>query len=136
MTRKTTAATQKPLFGSPLSVLNVGLASFADAIGRAGGQAAQVDWKPAAGGDRAVTDALARLVNEPSIEAANKQACEAYLAAQPMLAGVGVGLFGTLEEASRMSRAEATFSPSMSAAERERHLTRWRTAVRRATLSA
>ncbi len=89
MTRKT-IATSKPLFGSKLSVLNVGLASFADAIERAGGEATQVDWKPAAGGDAAIADALARLVNAPSVEAANNDACEAYLAAQPMLAGVGV----------------------------------------------
>jgi hypothetical protein len=90
MTRKAKDPTSKPLFGSALSVLNVGLASFAEAIGRAGGNATQVEWRPAAGGDAAVADALARIVNDPRIEAANKQACDAYLAAQPMLAGVGV----------------------------------------------
>ena len=88
--RKAAVTTSKPLFGSKLSVLNVGLASFADAIAHAGGEATQVEWRPAAGGDAAVADALARLVNDARIEAANKQACDAYLAAQPMLAGVGV----------------------------------------------
>ncbi|HEY5862571.1 MAG TPA: DUF1116 domain-containing protein [Casimicrobiaceae bacterium] len=89
MKRRTPGAVD-PLLGSRLSVLNVGLASFADAIERAGGDATQVDWKPAAGGDPAIAGALARLVNAPAVEAANKEACEAYLAAQPMLAGVGV----------------------------------------------
>src|SRR4051812_39439978 len=80
----------KPLFETQLSVLNVGLASFADAIVQAGGNAAQVAWKPPANGDAAIGAALARLVNAPAIEAANNEACEAYLAAQPMLSGVGV----------------------------------------------
>ena len=90
MREKKTAAPMKPLFGSALSVLNVGLASFAEEIVRAGGSATQVTWQPAAGGDTAIGAALARLVNAPAIEAANKQACDAYLAAQPMLAGIGV----------------------------------------------
>ena len=87
MMRKTT---NKPLFETDLSVLNVGLASFAEAIVRAGGSASQVTWKPPANGDTATGAALARLLNAPAIERANKEACDAYLAAQPMLAGVGV----------------------------------------------
>jgi glycerol kinase len=51
-----------------------------------------------------------------------------------MLAGVGVGLFARLEDASRMARAEATFSPSMAESDRALHVARWRAAVRRATL--
>jgi len=80
----------KPLFSTELSVLNVGLASFADAIVHAGGSATQVTWTPPASGDPEIGAALARLVNSPAIEAANDRACEAYLTAQPMLAGVGV----------------------------------------------
>jgi hypothetical protein len=80
----------KPLFGNTLSVVNVGLASFADAIVRAGGAATQVTWQPAASGDAAIGAALARLVNAPAIETANDAACDAYLAAQPMLAGIAV----------------------------------------------
>lgn len=87
--RKTTPLPMKPLFGTQLSVLNVGLASFTEAMVLAGGNATQVAWKPPANGDAAIGAALARLVNAPAIEAANNQACEAYLAAQPMLAGIG-----------------------------------------------
>ncbi len=80
----------KPLFSTDLSVLNVGLASFADAIVHTGGRATQIAWMPPANGDATAGAALARLVNAPAIEAANNQACDAYLTAQPMLAGVGV----------------------------------------------
>jgi len=79
-----------PLFSTELSVLNVGLASFADAIARAGGKATHVAWAPPASGDAATGAALACLVNHPAIEAANEKASEAYLSAQPTLVGVGV----------------------------------------------
>jgi len=71
-------------------VLNVGLAAFAESIARAGGKVTQIEWAPPAGGDRAVGLALARLVNHPVVEAANRKAFAAYLAAQPMLQGVGI----------------------------------------------
>src|SRR5205823_33278 len=41
-------------------------------------------------GDRRVGEALAHLVNDAKIEAANAQAVERYLAAQPRLSGIGV----------------------------------------------
>jgi hypothetical protein len=78
------------LFGRPLSVLNAGIASFADAIVQRGGAATRLEWAPPAGGDRAVGMALARLVNHPTMEAANTKAAERYLAAQPRLEGIGV----------------------------------------------
>jgi hypothetical protein len=77
------------LFGQPLSVLNVGLASFADAIEKHGGAATRLDWAPPAAGERKACDALAALVGHPGIEAANAQAVERYLAAQPKLVGIG-----------------------------------------------
>src|SRR5262249_38709479 len=40
--------------------------------------------------DRAVGMALARLVNHPTVEAANTKSAERYLAAQPRLEGIGV----------------------------------------------
>ena len=46
--------------GKPLSVLNEGIGSFADAIVAARGAATQLEWAPPAGGDRAVGMALAR----------------------------------------------------------------------------
>ncbi|HYM30997.1 MAG TPA: DUF1116 domain-containing protein [Candidatus Cybelea sp.] len=78
------------LFTDALQVLNVGLSSFADSIGEAGGTALQIEWTPPAQGDRAAGTALAQLVNRPDVEAANRQAFAAYLAAQPVLEGVGV----------------------------------------------
>jgi hypothetical protein len=78
------------LFGKPLSVLNEGVGSFADAIVQRGGEATRLEWAPPAGGDRAVGTALARLVNHPTVETANAKAAERYLAAQPRLEGVAV----------------------------------------------
>ncbi|HZO04253.1 MAG TPA: DUF1116 domain-containing protein, partial [Burkholderiales bacterium] len=78
------------LFATPLSVLNVGLASFADAIVQRGGAATRIEWAPPANGDAAVGSALARLVNEAKVESANAQAAERYLAAQPRLEGIGI----------------------------------------------
>jgi hypothetical protein len=70
--------------------LNVGLSSFAEAISYAGGKVTQIEWTPPAAGDDVVGRALAHLVNHPVVEAANRKAFDAYLAAQPRLEGVGV----------------------------------------------
>ncbi len=77
------------LFEEELQVVNVGLPAFADAIRAAGGSALQVDWQPPGPGDPAVARKLAPLINEPRIEAANRKAFDAYLAAQPVLEGIG-----------------------------------------------
>jgi Protein of unknown function (DUF1116) len=77
------------LFEEELQVVNLGLPAFADAIRAAGGSALQVDWQPPGQGDPAVARKLARLINEPRIEAANREAFEAYLAAQPVLEAIG-----------------------------------------------
>ncbi|MBM3567424.1 MAG: DUF1116 domain-containing protein [Alphaproteobacteria bacterium] len=79
-----------PLLSAPLSVLNVGVGSFADAIASQGGTATRIDWTPPAQGDRAAGMALARLVNHPRIEAANAKAYRKLVAAQPRLIGIGV----------------------------------------------
>jgi len=78
------------LFRQDLKVVNVGLASFAESIRAAGGQAIQVEWAPPAQGDRAIGMALAALINRSNIEAANRKAFAAYLASQPVLEGIGV----------------------------------------------
>jgi hypothetical protein len=77
------------LFRQAPEVLNVGIASFSEAISRAGGAVTQIEWAPPAEGDRAVGRALARLVNDPAVEAANRAAYKAFLATQPVLAGIG-----------------------------------------------
>ena len=90
------------LFGRPLSVLNEGLSSFADAIEQRGGAATRLEWAPPAGGDRKVGGALAKLINHPAIEAANAKATELYLAAQPRLEGIGVAREVLAEMGQRM----------------------------------
>ena len=64
------------LFGQPLSVLNVGLASFADAIEKRGRAATRLEWVPPAAGERMACDALAALVGDAGIEAANAAVME------------------------------------------------------------
>jgi hypothetical protein len=78
------------LFQEELAVLNVGLGSFADEIVQAGGKAMKITWAPPGGGDPAVGKALARLVNDPKIDAANQKAFAAYLAADPTLVGIAL----------------------------------------------
>jgi hypothetical protein len=75
----------KKLFEQDLSVVNVGLQSFADNIAHAGGSATQLTWAPPAGADAALGWTLAGLVGDPRIEAANRTSYERYLAAQPRL---------------------------------------------------
>ncbi len=77
------------LFGEPLEVVNVGLASFADNIRDSGGSATQVDWRPPGDGDAALARSLAELVGSADVEAANRVAFERYLGARPVLTGVG-----------------------------------------------
>ena len=49
------------LFRSELIVVNVGPKSFADVLVKQGYHTLQVDWKPAAGGDRQMEELLAYL---------------------------------------------------------------------------
>jgi len=78
------------LFGEGQRIVNVGLQSFAESIVAGGGKAVQVDWTPPAGGDRVAGWSLAQLLDHPEVERANEKAYAAYLAAQPVLVGIGV----------------------------------------------
>jgi glycerol kinase len=49
-----------------------------------------------------------------------------------MLAGIGAGIFATPEDAARLSKTAATFTPTMGAVDREAALSRWQSALRRA----
>jgi hypothetical protein len=73
------------LLGERLHVVNVGLSSFADSIREAGGSVMDVDWRPPAEGDAETGRRLARLMNLPAVEEANRKAFQAYLDAQPVL---------------------------------------------------
>ena len=75
------------LFGAELSVINVGLSQFAGAVDAAGAPVADVAWTPP-GGAAETAQALARLVNDAAVAAANETAFARYLAAQPTLVGV------------------------------------------------
>src|SRR5260221_10899914 len=72
------------------TIVNVGLSSFADTVAQSGSSVARVEWTPPAAGDRDIGLALARLVNHPDVEAANRKAFELYLQSQPVLVGIGV----------------------------------------------
>jgi len=76
------------LFGEPLAVVNVGVGSFADNVRDAGAPVVPVEWRPPADGEREVADALAALVANPAVEAANRRAFDRYRAARPALVGV------------------------------------------------
>ena len=76
------------LFDEQLHVINIGLASFADSITEAGGSVTNVDWKPPAEGSHDAGIKLAKTVNHPLIEAANKKAFSQFMGAQPNLVGV------------------------------------------------
>jgi hypothetical protein len=76
------------LFEQDLQVINVGLSSFAESIQQTGGKSLQLDWRPPASGNREIGMKLARLVNDPQVEAANRLAHERFLSAQPVLMGV------------------------------------------------
>ena len=78
------------LFQEGQRIINVGLQSFTDSIVSAGGKSVQVDWTPPAGGNRAAGWSLAQLLNHPVVERANEKAYATFLAAQPVLAGIGI----------------------------------------------
>jgi hypothetical protein len=78
------------LFQSTLHVVNIGLSSFADSIRDAGGKVTHLDWKPPAVGNQETGFNLAKLINHPIVENANKIAFAKFLKAQPVLIGVGI----------------------------------------------
>ncbi len=85
------------LFGAELSVVNVGLASFAADLRSAGGSAVDVDWRPPAGGDPALLAALDACLGadgavRADIAAATRQSVERLLAARPTIVGIGTAL--------------------------------------------
>ena len=80
------------LFLGNLSVVNLGLESFAQNFSSAGVPVVQVDWKPPAGGDSkglAALDAIA-LSSKVDIDKANEEAVSRVLAAKPTVVGIGV----------------------------------------------
>jgi hypothetical protein len=68
---------------SPISVVNVGLAGFADELRAQGVPVAQVDWRPPAGGDAGLIDILSRLYT-PEVEAANAETLRRLTGSRPL----------------------------------------------------
>jgi len=79
------------LFQQDLSVVNLGLASFAENLAANGAEAVQLDWKPPAGGNKAMLAALDRIERSAvDVDAANRKVAEIILKGKPMLVGIGV----------------------------------------------
>lgn len=88
------ARTPSTLFPDGLRAVNVGLAMFAEPLPAHGATVVGLEWRPPADGDRDLGLLLARLEDDPEdrigrrIAAANADALERLLAAQPMLIDV------------------------------------------------
>ncbi len=52
------------LFKQELKVINIGLLSFKESLDDVGVKVIQVDWRPPAGGDEEVMDALKKLLGK------------------------------------------------------------------------
>lgn len=76
------------LFEQQLSVVNVGLPSFAKAIEEAKAPVVHLDWSPPAQGDRVVGMHLAELLVDERVDAANQEAVDRLYGGQPVLRGV------------------------------------------------
>lgn len=83
------------LFTSDLTPVNLGLDMFAEDMNAQGARTVRMDWAPPGGGDPRFVDALRRL-EQPEvaerIEAANAEALQRILSAQPVLTGYGKAL--------------------------------------------
>ncbi len=78
------------LISQKLSVINVGLQSFADNLQEMGCEVRQLAWQPPSSGNKAIGFALAQTLQNKHIEEANKIAYARYLAVQPKLVGIGI----------------------------------------------
>ena len=81
------------LFEQKLHVVNFGIESFYDDLVSQRVDAVHVDWKPVAGGDKLAAANLRKLKKPElaaKIDAANKEALERILAAQPTIIGLGI----------------------------------------------
>ncbi len=82
------------LFEQDLVVVNMGLSSFGENLRLEGARVVQMDWKPAASGNRELMDLLDRLVGGdgellPKIRDANTKAVRRLLEAKPVIVGIG-----------------------------------------------
>ena len=79
------------LFKQELAAINLGLSSFADNLKATGAKVIHVEWKPPAGGDATIIDALNRIDNsDVDIVAANQKAADIILKGKPILLDIGI----------------------------------------------
>jgi hypothetical protein len=91
MAEQSRVAPVAALFKNSLKAVNLGLPSFAENLAAAGAEVIRVDWRPPAGGDAVVLDALDRIDAGPfDVAAANKKAVDILLVAKPTLIGIGI----------------------------------------------
>ncbi len=76
------------LFETQLNILNVGTPLFQKEIARQQVPCLHVDWKPAAGGDIKLIEALDRLMEDEQVDEANRLAVEKIKQAHPVLVDV------------------------------------------------
>lgn len=82
------------ILNGELTVVNIGLASFAENLEREGAKVVQVDWRPEAGGNAQMLAALDRVREtdgelRADIAAANAEAVDRLLKAKPAIVGIG-----------------------------------------------
>ncbi len=83
-------------------------------------------------GGMAVNDALVqRLADLCAVETVRPENLERTAWGAAFLAGLGAGVFASVEDARTVWRAERSFTPSMGEAERQRRLAGWDAAVKR-----
>lgn len=79
------------LFKQELAAVNLGLSSFADNLKATGAKVIHVEWKPPAGGDTTIIDAMNRIDNSNvDIAAANQKAADIILKGKPILLDIGI----------------------------------------------
>ena len=83
-----------PLLTAPPSVLNVGIAGFNASITAAGASVADIQWRPPGDADPAKAWALAQLMADPRIAAANATATQRVINARPFWTDVALRVLG------------------------------------------
>ncbi len=73
-------------FGQPISIINVGLASFAESVSRQGVPVVDVDWRPPPEGVPHLTQTKSGVL----IEEANQTVVERIMSGRPMLVGLAI----------------------------------------------
>lgn len=76
------------LFSNRLAIINIGAETFKDDLEAQGATVLQLDWKPPAGGNKALMAALDTLSNCEKIEEANTRALAAIINSRPVLVDI------------------------------------------------